>query len=159
MSTYVPYVERVKTMLGDGVAVPDIASKLNLSERAVRVHKAKADGKMTAKELCEATGASYRQINYWTVKGYLVPLDLGEVKGEGSGRRKGSGSEVMFDPRVLQVVQLVTELVEIGFEVYVAFAVARMMEESGALAHSGTGEPTTAMFAFPYGWKLVREIA
>ncbi len=157
MSNYVPYVERVRSMLTDGVAISEIATKLNLSERAVRVHEARALGMMSARALCDATGATYRQINYWTVKGYLVPLNLGEAKGLGK-QRKGSGSEVMFDPDVVQSVLLVMELLSIGFGVDAAFSVADRMVASGALAHSGTGQPTTAMIAFPHGWKLVREI-
>lgn len=158
MSVYVPYVDRVKSMLADNVSIADIATKLNLSERGVRVHKARAEGKMSAKDLAETTGATYRQINYWTVRGYLLPLNLGEVKGLGT-QRKGSGSEIMFDPDVVQVVQLVIELIAIGFGVDSAFGVARKMEASGVLTHSGTGEPTTALIDFPFDWKLVREIS
>ncbi len=156
--TYVPLKDRVETMTADGVVPSVIAEKIGISERAVRVHLAKKAGKLSSGQLSEVTGATYRQINHWTVKGYLTHLDLGDVLGRGT-QRKGSGSDIMFEPTEVQIVTLVLELIAIGFEVDSAFRVARQLDASGALNHAGTGEHGTAMIVFPHGWKLVKEVS
>ncbi len=156
--TYVNHETRFKSMLDDGIPVAEIAAKLNVTERAVRVHKAKEDGKLTALQLADAVGASYRQINHWTSRGYIKSMDLGQVKGEGK-QRKGSGSHHMFEPETAGVVGLVMELLAIGFEVDAAFRVARQMDATGALNHGGSGEHATAMIVFPHGWKLVKAVS
>lgn len=158
MSKYVPLAERVAALTAEGLKPAEIGPRIGLSERGVRVHLARAAGKISAKELVAATGATYRQVNYWTAKGYLTPLDLGPVKGSRL-RSSGSGSEDMFDPETVHIVVLVVELIECGFEVVTAFDIARTMEASGVLAHTGTGEPATAMVGLPHGWKLVRSLA
>lgn len=158
MGVYVPLKERVASMTQDGLENTEIASKLGLSERAVRVHQAKTEGKLTAKELCLATEATYRQVNYWTVKGYLKPIDLGAVKGVGT-QRKGSGSDVMFEPSVVPMVKMVMKMVAVGFEVEVAFDLAMTLRDSGALNHDGTGEAATAMIDLGVGLKLVCDVA
>ncbi len=144
--TYVPLKDRVEAMADDHTPA-QIGEKIGISERAVRVHLAKAAGKLTAPQLAAMTGATYRQINHWTVKGYLSHIYLGEVKGVGT-QRKGSGSEIMFETDAVQLVTTVLELIDIGFEVDCAFGVVATMKTLGLTPVLGV--------RLEHGWTLIK---
>lgn len=74
-----------------------------------------------AAEVCEITGASYRQINHWTSSGYLY----GERKGEGSGHVH------MYSDEELRVAGWITRLVAAGLTAKAATDAARQMVDSG----------------------------
>lgn len=46
-----------------------------------------------AQALADKVGATYRQIEYWTTKGYLRTLPVHGAKTEGSGRRRVYGAD------------------------------------------------------------------
>jgi DNA-binding transcriptional MerR regulator len=72
---------------------------------------------MNSAEACHRSGASYRQLDYWTRQGHLHP-----VGGVGSGQgRDWSRSEV-------EVAERMVPLVEAGFSPKLAERIARMHE-------------------------------
>lgn len=42
----------------------------------------------TSTGLVEVTGASYRQIDYWTTRGWLVPLSIAGMSATGTGNHR-----------------------------------------------------------------------
>lgn len=59
-------------------------------------------------ELCAAAGVTYRQVDYWTRTGYLVPV-LG-------GRGSGKGRERWYDPDEIRVAKALRALLRADAE-------------------------------------------
>lgn len=68
-----------------------------------------------------ATGATYRQLDYWARGGYLKPQQV----------KRGSGRSRTWNSRERDVSALIVRLLAVGVELAVAARVAREAVESG----------------------------
>jgi len=73
------------------------------------------EARYTAPEICALTGATYRQIDYWTRAGRLPET------------AHGSGSQRRFTPAEVDTVRFVIALLGQGFVLDRAFAIARAL--------------------------------
>lgn len=60
----------------------------------------------TSREVCEMTGATYRQLDYWTRRGYVSAID--DMPGSGVLRR--------YDRAAVDRAELVVRLIGIGVD-------------------------------------------
>jgi hypothetical protein len=74
---------------------------------------------MTSEEVCELTGITYRQLVFWSGRGYLKPC------GEENRSRNGSGIPWVWTMRELEVAARMGTLVAAGLRASVAAEVAR----------------------------------
>lgn len=75
---------------------------------------------VTSNRLVEA-GVSYRQVDYWSKRGYLRPLEV----------KTGSGTHRRWPLREYDVLRLMVKLQGVGVEVARSAEVARKAVESG----------------------------
>lgn len=70
---------------------------------------------MNGKELAAAIGVTYRQVDFWTSKGYLRPVEA----------HPGSGYQRQYDAHETRVAYAIARLVDFGLLPHLAAAIAR----------------------------------
>lgn len=77
---------------------------------------------LSSHEVVDATGCSYRQLDFWCVTGRVRPLNAA---------RPGTGNDRRFGPSDVQVIRLAVQLLTFGFNLDQAIGFARQLTESG----------------------------
>lgn len=85
------------------------------------------DGTFTAPELCVASGATYRQVDFWTKSGLLRP----------TREHEGSGNPRAYDVTELSVAILMTRMVKEGLMPQHACDLARDLLDFGTATFAG----------------------
>lgn len=83
---------------------------------------------VSARDLCAETGITYRQLDYWTTRGVLQPLDR---------RSLSSGVPRPFDESEVRVARALASLRSLGAGLDVLIEVASQLR-SGSMEWSGT---------------------
>lgn len=104
---------------------------------------------MNKDKALELTGATYRQLDYWTRKGYI------RVEGKGSGRQRE------WPSREVKIASLIKLLSDGGFEIDVAAGIARkfisareklILLESGPPSHFYVNKNLSIHITIPSWW-------
>lgn len=88
---------------------------------------------MKAADLCRLAEISYRQLDYWTTRGYLTPYGIEESRNPGIGNRRE------YSRSMVEKARMMSCLITLGFEVHLAERVASFSIAGEHKLHLGHG--------------------
>lgn len=130
-----------------------VANRPDPGPDAASVHISEADPPveaLTSQEVCDDTGASYRQLDHWTRQGYIRPTEI---------RRRNTAIRTALSADIVQTIRqdreqkipgLATQR-RLNLSKYAYYAALR---DPAARTRRGTGDPSAPGSGYARGWSV-----